>query len=306
MSRIRQYFSFWYLLVLMILLALLPACDSGSVPKKIKVATDATLVPMSFMNDQNQIDGFDRALMEAIAKEAGLELEMVNVEWAGLLGGLTTGKYDAAISSITILEERQTENGVQHALPEKRPGYCRAQKNARGGYDGRPAKQKYGGGGATRDTAYFFLKDHPAIRNVGYESYGHAVQDLIKGELDAVLGESTGTLYYKRKEKPVFDKIKMVGEILTNEYYGIAVRKDNPALLQALNKALKTLLANGTVKRSASAMGPRPGGGDPRSQRNAADRMSRARPGANILLAPPCRRGNEVRFRNLGLYKSLL
>ncbi|MEE8127278.1 MAG: transporter substrate-binding domain-containing protein, partial [Nitrospinaceae bacterium] len=58
-----------------------------------------------------------------------------------------------------------------------------------------------------------------------------------------------GTLYYKRKEKPVFDKIKMVGEILTNEYYGIAVRKDNPALLKVLNKALKTLLADGTVGR---------------------------------------------------------
>ncbi len=103
--------------------------------------------------------------------------------------------------------------------------------------------------GAQRGTtAYFFLKDHPAIRNMGYESYGHAVLDLIKGELDAVLGESTGTLYYKRKEKPVFDKIKMVGEILTDEYYGIAVSKDNPALLQALNKALKALLANGTVE----------------------------------------------------------
>ena len=104
--------------------------------------------------------------------------------------------------------------------------------------------------GAQRGTtAYFFLKDHPSIRSIGYESYGHAVLDLIKGELDAVVGESTGTLYYQNKDKPVFEKIKMVGEILTNEYYGIAVRKDNPALVQALDRALKTLLANGTVAR---------------------------------------------------------
>ena len=87
---------------------LLPACGPDTrLPKKITVATDATMVPMSFMSDQGAIDGFDRALMEAVAKEAGLELEMVNVEWAGLLGGLITGKYDAAISSITILEERR-------------------------------------------------------------------------------------------------------------------------------------------------------------------------------------------------------
>ena len=251
MPRTQHHFSFWYLLLLLIPLILLPACgpDSGSVPKKIRVATDATLVPMSFMNDQNQIDGFDRTLMEAIAKEAGLELEMVNVEWAGLLGGLTTGKYDAAISSITVLEERKQK--MAFSVPYLKSGLAIVvRKKTKGVATLDDLQNKNMVVGAQRGTtAYFFLKDHPAIRNMGYESYGHAVQDLIKGELDAVLGESTGTLYYKNKDKPVFDKIKMVGEILTNEYYGIAVRKDNPALLQAINKALKTLLANGTVKR---------------------------------------------------------
>ena len=249
MFRIQQHFSFWHLFLLILLLGLLSACDSGSVPKKIRVATDATLVPMSFMNDQNQIDGFDRALMEAIAKEAGLDLEMVNVEWTGLLGGLTTGKYDAAISSITILEERQKK--MKFSMPYLKSGLSIVvRKETKGVSTLEDLQNKNMVVGAQRGTtAYFFLKDRPAIRNMGYESYGHAVQDLIKGELDAVLGESTGTLYYKRKEKPVFEKIKMVGEILTNEYYGIAVRQDNPALLKALDKALKTLLANGTVER---------------------------------------------------------
>lgn len=237
--------------LLMILSGLLSACspDSGNVPNKIRVATDATLVPMSFMNDKNQIDGFDRALMGAVAKEAGLELEMVNVEWAGLLGGLTTGKYDAAISSITILEERQQK--MAFSIPYLKSGLAIVVRKETTGVSTMDdlLKKNMMVGAQRGTTAYFFLKDHPAIRNLGYESYGHAVQDLIKGELDAVLGESTGTLYYKRKEKPVFDKIKMVGEILTNEYYGIAIRKDNPDLLKTLNKALKTLLANGTVKK---------------------------------------------------------
>lgn len=251
MFRTQQHFGFWYLLLLMIPLALSSACspDSGSVSKKIKVATDATLVPMSFMNDRNQIDGFDRTLMEAIVKEAGLELEMVNVEWAGLLGGLTTGKYDAAISSITILEERKQKMGF--SAPYLKSGLAIVVHKETNGVatveDLQNKNMMVGTQSGT--TAYFYLKDHPAIRNIGYESYGHAVQDLINGELDAVLGESTGTLYYKNKDKPVFKKIKMVGEILTNEYYGIAVRQDNPTLLQTLDKALKTLLSNGTVER---------------------------------------------------------
>ncbi len=237
------------LIFLVVLLSSLPACgpDAGRVPNKIRVATDATLVPMSFMNDQNQIDGFDRALMEAIAQEIGIELEMINVEWAGLLGGLTTGKYDAAISSITILKERQKK--MAFSAPYLKSGLAIVvRKETEGIATLDDLQNKNMLVGAQRGTtAYFFLKDHPAIRSMGYESYGHAVQDLIKGELDAVIGESTGTLYYKNMEKPVFEKIKMVEEILTNEYYGIAVRKDNPALVQAFDRALKTLLANGTV-----------------------------------------------------------
>jgi ABC-type amino acid transport substrate-binding protein len=251
MPRAQQHFRFWSSFFLMILSGLLPACgpDSGSVPNTIRVATDATLVPMSFMNDQNQIDGFDRALIEAIAKEAGLKLEITNVEWAGLLGGLATGKYDAAISSITILEERKQK--MAFSIPYLKSGLAIVVRKETKGVSSLDDLQKKNMvvGAQRGTTAYFILKDRPAIRNMGYESYGHAVQDLIKGELDAVLGESTGTLYYKNKDKPVFDKIKMVGEILTNEYYGIAVRKDNPALLKALNKALKTLMANGTVER---------------------------------------------------------
>ena len=249
--RRNQRLSNVLFLLFIIFSGLFSACgpDSSSTPKKIKVATDATLVPMSFINDENQIDGFDRALMEAVAKEAGLELEMVNVEWAGLLGGLTTGKYDAAISSITVLEERKQK--MAFTAPYLKSGLAIVvRKETKGVATLDDLQKKNMMVGAQRGTtAYFLLKDHPAIRNLGYESYGHAVQDLVKGELDAVLGESTGTLYYKRKEKPVFDKIKMVGEILTNEYYGIAVRKDNPALLKALNKALKNLLTNGTVKQ---------------------------------------------------------
>ncbi len=250
MFRVQQHSLLSFLLFLVLLPGLFPACGPGSaVQGKITVATDATLVPMSFMNDQGRIDGFDRALMEAIAKEAGLELEMVNVEWAGLLGGLTTGKYDAAISSITILEERQKKMGF--SAPYLKSGLAIVvRKDTQGVASLDDIQKKNLLVGAQRGTtAYFYLKDHPGVRSMGYESYGHAVQDLIKGELDAVIGESTGTLYYKNKDKPVFEKIKLVGEILTNEYYGIAVRKDNPALVKALDKALKTLLANGTVAK---------------------------------------------------------
>jgi len=96
-------------------------------------------------------------------------------------------------------------------------------------------------------TAYFSLEKDPAVRKKGYQMYGHAITDLINGKIDAVLGESTGTLFYKNQNKPLFEKIKMVDEILTNEHYAIAFRKDEPELLIQINAALKNILDDGTA-----------------------------------------------------------
>ena len=94
-------------ILIIIFVLLLFGCDSTPTGKSYLVATDATLVPMSFMSVGNTITGFEPDLMRAIAKEAGLNVQLVNVEWAGLFGGLITRKFDMVISSVTILEERK-------------------------------------------------------------------------------------------------------------------------------------------------------------------------------------------------------
>ena len=71
------------------------------------IATDATLPPMSFMSVGNDMIGFEPDLIRAIADKAGFNIRLVNVEWAGLFGGLITKKFDMVISSVTVLEERK-------------------------------------------------------------------------------------------------------------------------------------------------------------------------------------------------------
>lgn len=241
-----------YILKKLILLFLLGAALAGcgedaNRSSKIVVATDATLVPMSFINDRNQLDGFEIDLMRAVAQEAGLEIEMINVEWAGLLGGVLTHKFNAAISSITILAERQKK--MAFSIPYLKSGLSIVvKKNTQGVSTLQDLQSKNLKVGAQRGTtAYFFLQKIPGLRPIGYDLYGHAVLDLIKGEVDAVVGESTGTLYYKNNDNAIFEKIKMVGEILTDEHYGIVMRQQDTQLIEAVNRALKTLLENGTV-----------------------------------------------------------
>ncbi len=218
-------------------------------PSRLIVATDTTLIPMSFVNDQSQITGFEPELIKAIAEQAGFGIELVAVEWPGLFGGLITKKFDAVISSVTILEERKER--MAFSMPYLKSGISIVVRRDTEGVISIDDLQKKNllAGAQLGTTAYFFLEKHPGIRKKGYQLYGHAVTDLINGEVDAVLGESTATLYYKNQKKDYFQKIKMVGDILTDEYYGIVLRREDTELLAKVNAALRILLADGTVQK---------------------------------------------------------
>jgi ABC-type amino acid transport substrate-binding protein len=225
------------------------ASEKSGARKTIIVAADTNLVPMAYMGDENQMIGFEPDLINAVADLAGLDIEIVSVAFPGLFGGLITGKFDLVISSITILEERKER--MAFSIPYLKTGLALVvRKEQDGVHSVEDLRDKNLLAGAQNGTtAYFYLEKYPTLRKKGYEAHGHAVTDLINGKIDAVLGESTGTLYYKNQKKDYFKNIKMVGEILTEEYFGMVFRKEDNALREKVNRALATLLADGTVQK---------------------------------------------------------
>jgi polar amino acid transport system substrate-binding protein len=239
-------------LILIVALFFFGGCNSENKTiyqkRAIVVATDATLPPMSFINEKKEIDGFEAELFKSLANEANFDIEFVNVDWAGLFGGLITKKFDAVISSVTILEERKEK--MAFSAPYLKSGLAlvvRKDSKISGLADAKT--QKITVGAQVGTTAYFYLEKESGIKKKGYQLYGHAISDLIKGEIDAVLGESSGTIYYKSHDAGIFEKIKMTGEIMTDENYGIVLRKNQTELKTRINQALKVLLSNGTVVR---------------------------------------------------------
>ena len=250
-----QPFLFWsHISSSLIILLLISSCDNIS-PHSIEskrtlvVGTDATLIPMSFIDDQGNISGFETDIIKALAQDANLSIQLRNVEWAGLFGGLLTKKLDAVISSVTILEERKKK--MAFSIPYLKSGLALVvRKNMYEINSLNDIKMKNLRVGAQLGTtAYFLLDKDPQIQKKGYQQYGHAVSDLIKGEIDVVIGESTGTLYYKKNEATLFEKIKMAGEIITDEFYGIVLRKEDKGLLKTINISLTHLRENGTLQR---------------------------------------------------------
>jgi polar amino acid transport system substrate-binding protein len=212
---------------------------------KITVATDATWPPFEFVDEQTkEIVGFDIDLMNAIAKEADLEVEYINVGWDPLLAGMAAGQYDAAISAMTITEERKKQFNFSDpyynagqlivvraeqtdiAKPEDLAGHT---VGAQIGTTGAIAVEKISG--ATLKT---------------YDTIDLAYMDLVNGQIDAVVADNPLAVGYVNLHKP---KLKTVGEPFTEEEYGIAVRKGADEALARINKGLKIVLDQGIIKK---------------------------------------------------------
>lgn len=230
------------LLVLVVLSLVLSACGAtGS--KKVVVATDATWAPFEFVDEKTKdIIGFDIDLMKAIAKEAGLEIEFKNVGFDPLLAGMASGQYDAAISSITITEDRK--KNMLFSDPYYAAGQLVVVQAAnttiksQADLKGKKVGAQVGTTGA--DEAKALGADLKT-----YDEIGSAYLDLVNGQIEAVVADNPLAIGYVQKYT---GKIKAAGQPFTAEEYGIAVKKGSTELLASINKGLKAAKDKGLLR----------------------------------------------------------
>jgi len=234
---------FWYVLIGLVLFALLSGCGQGTA--KIRVATDATWPPFEYVDEETmEIVGFDIDLMTAIAEKEGLEIEFINVAWDPLLAGIAQCQYDAAISSISILPERVGK--MLFSDPYFEAGQLVA---VRIDNTDIADKDDLGGKvvGAQIGTTGSFEVDKIAGATLKtYDDIGLAFQDLMNGQIDAVVADNPLALGYVGKNP---DKLKNAGGVFTEENYGIAVAKGKTELLEKINKGLRVVKAAGLIEQ---------------------------------------------------------
>jgi len=220
----------------------LASCSSG--PTKILVATDATWPPFEYVNDQTkEIEGFDIDIMNAIAERENLDIEFVNVGWDPLLAGMAQGTYDAAISSITITEDRQKD--MLFSTPYFAAGQIITVRKDNTTIKG---KDTLAGqvGAQLGTTGAMEVEKIAAATLRNYDDIGLAFQDLMNGQIDAVVCDNPVALGYVGKNP---DKLKTAGVAFTDENYGIAVAKGKTELLAKINAGLTAVIAEGLIEQ---------------------------------------------------------
>jgi len=210
-------------------------------PKSIKVATDATWPPMEMVDTNKQIVGYDIDFLKAVAKEAGVAVEIKNTAWDGIFAGLDSGQYDAIISSVTITSERQAKYDFtepytsigQILVVPKTDKTSKVIANLKG--------KKVGAQIGT--TGAMEIKKVAGVELKTYDEIGLAFEDMAAGRISGVVCDEPVAAHFALQKKEYKDKFKIVGKSFTKEAYGMVVKKGNKDLVALLNKGIKAVKA---------------------------------------------------------------
>lgn len=219
--------------------------DAESTPAEttvLKVALDPTFPPFQ-TTTSGGFEGFDIDLINAIAAAENLKLDMQGLPFDGIIPALQSGTVDLTISTMTITPERAEV--VDFSRPYFKSGQAIAVQESNSditsyeALNGKRIAVQIGTVGADQANA----ANAAAVRT--FDNTPLALQELANGNVDAVIGDAPVILYAIKSGNAA--NIKVAGELLTEEYYGIAAPK-NSANLEKINAGLATILDNGTYK----------------------------------------------------------
>lgn len=211
------------------------------------VATEDDFRPFEFVKD-GKPTGFDNELIEDLRKYAPFPIKQEILPWTGILAGVSTGKYDVAITAVIITKERKqsldftspTADATHYYVKRKDDKSISSIKDLNGKTVGVQAGSALLG--RLPELGAMLEKTGGKLgKIVEYTSYPEAYQDLALGRVDYVVNTIIN-LQTLVAEKPIFE----VGQAVSGPSFPAwAVAKDNKELLAFLNEFIAKEKASG-------------------------------------------------------------
>lgn len=209
-------------------------------PGRLVFAASGEFRPFSFVDDEQNLTGYDIEVGAAIAERLGLTPDARKYKFAAIVEGVKTGRFDCAVASHTITAERLAQ--VDFSTPYYYSGprvFVRPGTEIGSAEELRDLEIAVSKGSTYARTAEEYTEkvqvydsDVTALRALAAGRHDAVITDFITGRMAAQEGmEIAASLPLGRSEQ------------------AIAVAKDHPELLAAIDEALARLRADGTLAR---------------------------------------------------------
>lgn len=211
----------------------------------MRIAMSGQYPPFNFVNEKNEVVGFDPAIGTEIAKRMGLKTEIVTTAFDGIIGGLLANKFDAVVGSMSITEERdKVIDFVGPYYNTKRAIFTKSGspittveqlKDVKVGVTLGETHEQW-----ARDQGYD-IKTYKGLPELLLELQNGRVDVIVNDSIPVMLAMKAGQYDLAVINDPSAEPIGA----------GIAIREDNPELAAAMQKALDEMMADGTYLKIA-------------------------------------------------------
>jgi polar amino acid transport system substrate-binding protein len=218
------------------------ALDDIKAAKKIRIAIDLGLPPYGMTDDKMQPTGSDVETARLLAKDLGVEFELVPTTGATRIPALQTGKADLVISTLSVTPERAKviDFSVPYApLRTVVAGVKSINIKSLADLDGKTI-------GTTRGTTHdtYLSQNVKNAKIVRYEDDATTAQAFVSGQVDLFTTAELLLAPIAQKNPGRQLELKFVLETFK---LAIGVKQGETRLLQTVSDWVKTNLKNGKL-----------------------------------------------------------
>ena len=214
---------------------------------KLVMLTNAAFPPFEYLGADGAIEGVDVDIAQAIADELGVELEVVNMDFNGIVNALAAGKGNIAVAGMTILPDRleSVDFSIEYITSAQ---YMIVPVDCNDILTSADLQGKIVGvqEGSTGDlyASGEWDGDFGVAQVLRFNNAIEASTALANGKCDLVIVDEMPAKSIVEQNEGV---LKLVDEPLTLEDYAIAMRK-NSDIAAVVNAKLQEMIDNGTIE----------------------------------------------------------
>lgn len=202
----------------------------------VRIGTEGAYPPWNMINDDGEVDGFERELGDELCARAELTCEWVKNDWDSIIPNLVSGNYDAIMAGMSITAERdEVIDFTQAYTPPDPSNYVALSDDA--DLEGGVIAAQVG----TIQAAYVAESGATLVE---FATPDETVAAVRNGEADAVLADSSFLLPIAEQDA---DLLIVGPEVSLGGGVGMGLRESDGEMREKFDAAISSMKADGSL-----------------------------------------------------------